>query len=93
MRAEMPQIAQAIGTGTASSRSRVPRAAGTTGAAGVGSAAFVIGAGTLRTLSGVDNSGCVFAIFTVAPGGAAGSGRMLMRAVSFFGPDWVPEPG
>ena len=38
-------------------------------------------------------SGCVLVILTVGAGRAAGSGKMLMRAVSFFGPACAPEPG
>jgi hypothetical protein len=49
--------------------------------------------GALWTFAaGTVSNGWVLAIFTVGAGGAAGSGRMLMRAVSFFGPAWVAEP-
>ena len=42
--------------------------------------------------SGTVNNGCVFAIFAGAEG-AGRSGRMLIRAVSFFGPACALEPG
>ena len=44
-------------------------------------------------VSGVARSGCVFVIVTAGAGGGVRSGRMLMRAVSFFGPACPPEPG
>jgi hypothetical protein len=34
-------------------------------------------------------SGCVFVMFMAGAGAAAGRGRMLIRAVSFFGPRWI----
>ena len=43
--------------------------------------------------TGATISGCVFVIFTVGAGRRTGSGRMLMRAVSFFGPACEEEPG
>lgn len=43
--------------------------------------------------SGAVVSGCVFVILTVGFGAGFGSGRMLMRAVSFFGPACVADPG
>ena len=57
------------------------------------------GAGVMETdatgffVSGTVSNGCVFVIFTAGFGGADGSGKMLMRAVSFFGPACAAEPG
>ncbi len=44
-------------------------------------------------VAGVTISGCVFVICTAGEGRAAGLGKMLMRAVSFFGPACVRAPG
>jgi hypothetical protein len=40
-------------------------------------------------LAGRIRSGCVFVMFMAGAGAAAGRGRMLIRAVSFFGPRWI----
>ena len=86
MTAENPNTAQTSGRGMASIPvGSVPD--GISGAAG----ATVTGA-TGAFISGAVTSGCVFAIFAGAAG-AGRSGRMLMRAVSFFGPACPPEPG
>ncbi len=95
MTAETPRIAQQTGSGMCSSSSRIePVEAG----AGVGVIGEIVAGnepaargatvtGALCTFgAGAVINGCVFVIFT-AGAGAAGSGRMLMRAVSFFGPD------
>jgi hypothetical protein len=84
--AEIPKMVQQIGSGTASSvdMDGVNATLGVTVAAGATVCAFAAEAMT---------SGCVFVIFTVGAGRCVGSGRMLMRAVSFFGPAWVAEPG
>src|SRR5947207_5320513 len=56
------------------------------GMASTGATGFEVmmtGAGTAAL--GVTNSGCVF-VMLMAGAGAAGRGKMLMRAVSFFRP-------
>ncbi len=63
----------------------VASAAETTGVDVMAGAATVTGAAGAFD-SGAVMSGCVFAIFAGAAG-AGRSGRMLMRAVSFLGPD------
>jgi hypothetical protein len=77
-------MVQQTAIGTASRRSRKESdEAVATGANGLATAT----GGALCTFgAGAVMSGCVFAIFTVGAGGAAGSGKILMRAVSFFGP-------
>ncbi|MEP6955555.1 MAG: hypothetical protein ABI883_01925 [Chthoniobacterales bacterium] len=91
MTAEIAKIIQAIGAGTASRRSSFdPDPAATDG----GVLGWATTTGAERGFAGgVAMSGWVFAILTDTEGGAAGSGRMLMRAVSFFGPAWVADPG
>jgi hypothetical protein len=86
--AEIPKIVQQIGSGTASSAElEVAAAAGVAEiTAGAVVCSFATGARAIA-------NGCVLVIFTVGAGRCAGLGRMLMRAVSFFGPAWVPEPG
>jgi len=71
--AEIPKTAQQSCIGIAS---RVE-----TGAAG----ATLIGAGCDTVAGSVLTSGCVFVIFTVGATCLGGSGRMLIRAVSFLG--------
>ena len=90
----MPQITAATGTGTYSSESR-SEGAGADGMAVPGGAGLIVLTAALWGFgAGAAINGCVFAIFTAGPGAAAGSGRMLMRAVSFFGPaSPPPEPG
>jgi hypothetical protein len=57
-------------------------AAVASGADGIGGRAI----GAVRGFgAGVVNSGCVFVIFARVGGAVAGSGSMLMRAVSCFG--------
>ena len=63
---------------------------GATEPAGAGVLVMIDATGALG--SGTLSNGCVFAIFTAGGGGAAGSGRMVMRAVSFFGLGCA-EPG
>ena len=82
----MPNTAQTSGRGIAS-MPVTSAAAGTTGREGV-----VVTAATGAFISGAVISGWVFAIFAGAAG-AGRSGRMLMRAVSFFGPPCAAEPG
>ena len=84
MTAEIAKIVQQIGNGMASND--VADAVGSVVAATVTGALWIFACGTV-------NSGCVFVIFTVGEGGAAGAGRILMRAVSFFGPGCNAEPG
>ena len=84
MTAETPKIIQQIGNGMASHE--VAAVVGSAGAATVTGAVWTVTCGTVW-------SGCVFVIFTVGDGGAAGCGRMLMRAVSFFGPACAADPG
>jgi hypothetical protein len=85
---EIPKIVQQTGSGTASSME-----------AAAGASAEVAGAGAVRTgavwifAAGALINGCVFVIFTVGAERRTGSGRMLMRAVSFFGPACAAEPG
>jgi hypothetical protein len=87
---EKPNTAQTSERGMASmpvgaTPGVITGAAGATVTGAIG--AFVTGAVT---------SGCVFAILAGAAGcgaGAGRSGRMLMRAVSFFGPPCAVEPG
>jgi hypothetical protein len=77
-------MVQQIGIGIFSKLSRSEPLV--TGAAAIGAVVATRTGGAVRTRgSGAVMSGCVFAIFTVAVGGAAGSGKMLIRAVSFFG--------
>src|SRR5207302_7900560 len=72
MAAETPSNAQQRGFGICSTVMR-----------GCGAGAMVTGvSGALAT--GISISGCVFFICT--PGRAGGSGRTVIRAVSFFGP-------
>ena len=85
MTAEIPNTAQTSGRGIAS----IPLGSTLTGGSGVG--AIVTGA-TGAFASGAMVNGCVFAIFAGAAG-AGRSGRMLMRAVSFFGPACAADPG
>ena len=85
MTAEIPKIVQQIGSGTAS-RVESEEAGAAAGAITTGAAVWSFAAGAVM-------SGCVFAIFTVGAGRCVGSGRMLMRAVSFFGPACAAEPG
>ena len=73
-----------IGTTSSISRMEAPLSAD-------GTAANVTGA-LCTCAAGVAMSGCVFVIFTVGARGAIGSGKMLMRAVSFFGPAGVAAP-
>jgi len=79
----MPKIVQQTGMGTASSIERASAA----GAVAVFVEVVTITGATVGFGAGTVRSGCVFAIFTAEAGGRLGSGRMLMRAVSFFGPD------
>lgn len=79
-------MVQQIGSGTAASMEVQAMGEGVSP-----SAATVTGAAGLFA-GGTGRSGCVLAIFTVG-GGGAGSGNMVMRAVSFTGPACVPEPG
>ena len=82
---EIPKIVQQIGSGTASSM--FPVVGETTGV-------LVRTTGALWTFGwGAVINGCVLVIFTVGARGGAGSGKMLIRAVSFFGPLCVVEPG
>ncbi len=86
----MPKIVQHTGIGTASSRfSTSP-----TEFADAAGAAYATFTGALCTfVCGTASNGCVLVIFTAGAGGAVGSGRMLMRAVSFFGLPCAPELG
>ena len=86
MTAEIPKMVQQIGSGTASKAETevVDAAPG----AGVTTGAVVCSFG-----AGAMTRGCVFVILTVGAGRCVGSGRMLIRAVSFFGPVCVAEPG
>lgn len=100
MTAEIPKIAHAMGAGTASSDSRSEpevAAVGVTIVAPGAAAGFAVAGvmtGALRTFGGgAVMSGCVFAIFTAGASVATGSGRMLMRAVSFFGSACAADPG
>ena len=86
MTAEIPKIVQQIGSGTVSS-------ADTEEADAAGGAETTIGAVVCTLAARAVANGCVFVIFTVGAGRCAGSGRMLMRAVSFFGPACDAEPG
>ena len=86
MTAETPNTAQTSGRGMAS----LPVASDATGAVEI-VGAKVTGA-TGAVAPGAIISGCVFAILAGAAG-AGRSGRMLMRAVSFFGPPCAAEPG
>jgi hypothetical protein len=86
---EIPKIVQQTGSGTASSIEAVAGGSTVDGAAG---GAVTTGAAWIFAAGAVIN-GCVFVIFTVGAGRRAGSGRMLMRAVSFFGPACAAEPG
>ncbi len=90
MTVEAPRMSQQTPSGTESSRSTKLSLGDKTGAFGevvsTGGALWIVTAGTVFC------NGCVFDIFTVGCG-AARSGRILIRAVSFFGPDCVPEPG
>jgi len=89
---ETPKITQQMGSGTASSMSSIEPEVSTGATGAVRGAATTTGA--LRTAGGGDAiNGCVFAIFTVGAGPAVGSGKILIRAVSFFGPAWAAEPG
>lgn len=81
----MPKIVQQIGSGTASSMLLAVAIAGFAATATTG-AVWTFGSGAVI-------NGCVFVIFTAGAGGAAGSGRILMRAVSFLGPECAEEPG
>ena len=86
----MPNAAQINGIGIESTPVAFGAGAGVlSGAAG----AFVMmdGAGDLAV--GTVSSGCVLLIFTAGAAAGPGSGRMLMRAVSFFGPGWAADPG
>lgn len=80
----MPKMAQQTGNGTASSMDI--QASG-------GEASLLAGTitGALWTGCGTVSSGCVLAILAAA--GGAGSGRIVMRAVSWRGPACGPEPG
>lgn len=88
MRVEAPKIVQQIGRGTVSSIAvhEVTNGFGLDAGATLTGALCSFAAGTFR-------SGCVLVILTAAAGAAAGSGKMLIRAVSFFGPVCPPEPG
>ncbi len=88
----MPKMVQQTGSGTASSKSIISPNDRPDVAPAAGALVTVTGAiGALA--SGVASSGCVFVIFTAGAGGGVRSGKMLMRAVSFFGPDCPPAPG
>ena len=82
MSAEIPSSAQLNESGIASSElTRLEAPAGMT----------LIG--RLCTLAaGREISGCVFVILTVGVGAAAGRGKTLIRAVSFFGPGDFKTP-
>ena len=87
----MAQITAATGVGTASSASRMEDAPADFTPAG---ADFVGLTGPLRGVwGGAGMSGCVFVILTGAADAAAGCGKILIRAVSFFGPACACEPG
>ena len=84
----MAKAAQMSGIGIASTPlAGAAAGAGVTDVAG----ALVMTDGDGDFGAGTVSSGCVFVIFTPA-GAAAGWGRMLMRAVSFFGPG-CGDPG
>ena len=85
----MPNTAQTSGRGMASMPLR--SAAEASGFGAIVGAATVTGADGAFA-SGAVIKGCVFAIFAGAAG-AGRSGKMLMRAVSFFGPACAAEPG
>lgn len=78
---------QQTGIGT---RSSISKAEAAWAAAGI--LATVTGA-LCTFVTGALRRGCVLVILTAGAGGATGSGKMLIRAVSFFGPDWVEDPG
>jgi len=81
MRAETPSNPQQSGLEMESNGSRAVDAATTTGDAGITAAGRMI-------------SGCVFVIFTAGFVSGTGFGRIVMRAVSFFGPGETPKlPG
>ncbi len=88
----MPKMVQQTGNGTASSRLIISPNDPAEVAVAAGVFATVTGA-TGVFVCGVGSNGCVFVIFTAGAAGAVRSGRMLIRAVSFFGPAWPPEPG
>ncbi len=81
MRAETPSKTQQSGLEMESNGSRAVDVTTTTGDAGITAAGRMI-------------SGCVFVIFTAGLVSGTGFGRIVMRAVSFFGPGETPKlPG
>ena len=50
---------------------------------------MMTGAGWTPIAGGLTSRGWVFVMLIAGAGVAAGFGRMLMRAVSFFGPRWI----
>ena len=88
---EIPKMIQQTGIGIVSSMSKM--AVTEVFSAADGGAEATLTAAVCTFGSGAAMSGCVLVIFTVGAGGAAGSGKILMRAVSFFGPACVDEPG
>jgi hypothetical protein len=89
--AEIPKIVQQTGSGTASSKSNISPMDLVERTEGV--VVATVTAAVCSLVSGTVSNGWVLLIFTAGAGGATGSGRMLMRAVSFFGPACVAEPG
>lgn len=88
----MPKIVQATGTGTASNIASADDMVAAGAGAGADLAVTITGA-PCAFASGTVRSGWVFAILTAGAAAGAGSGRILMRAVSFFGPACMAEPG
>jgi hypothetical protein len=80
----MPKIVQQIGKGIASNAEAAGCVADALGATLSGALWIAVG--------GTMSNGCVFAIVPFGAGAVGGCGRMLIRAVSFFGPA-MPEPG
>lgn len=88
---EMPKIVQQTGNGTESSRSTNPL---TERVAAVAAGTFAIVTGALCTAGGgAVSNGCVFVILTVGARAGEGCGRILIRAVSFFGAGFPPGIG
>lgn len=80
MSAESPSNAQHSGLGTESSAATVV-------------AVLIFTAIVCTVATGAIRNGCVLVMFTEGAGDGDRSGRMLMRAVSFFGPDCAEAPG
>lgn len=87
----MPNAAHTSGIGIASRSTAVDAGVGeTSGRVTEDLTGSVVTAGCA---DGTISNGCVLLILTAVDAGAVGSGRMLMRAVSFFGPLCEAEPG